>query len=129
MATGNISITQPTNRPGDILTLVTWGDLYMTGEMGDKGGVIGDFVIFANGNVTIENGGKLNASIFSNGTISIDTIGDDQGKDHLVINKLTVEWPDAESMPLGLPPNYPVDVSFGFDVKNQSAQPPVWQRN
>lgn len=130
VATGTISITQPTNRPGDSLTLVAYGDVSTTGEMGDKGGTIGDLVIYTNGNFTAENGGKMNASIYANGTCTINTVGDDEGKDHRVVRLLTVEWEDADDMPLGLPQGYPCDISLStnFTVKNQSEKPPVWQR-
>jgi hypothetical protein len=127
VVTGNISIEQPTNRPGDTLTLISWGDFYTTGSMGDKGGIIGDIVIFANGNVVMDDGGKMNASIYTNGTITIDTVGDDQGADHRVINKLT--WDSPDDFPLGLPQDYPANISSGFTIKNQSTEPPVWQRN
>ena len=130
VATGSISIAQPTNRPGDTLSIVAYGDVYTTGTMGNKGGTIGNLVILANGNFTAENGGKANASIFANGTCTINTIGDDQGKDHRVINLLTVSWDNPNDAPLGLPKSYPADkdLNTNFTVKNQSEYPPVWQR-
>lgn len=130
VATGSVSINQPTNRPGDTLTIVAYGDVYQTGTMGNKGGTIGNLVICTSGNFTGENGGKMNASIFANGNLTINTIGDDQGKDHRVINLLTVQWDGPEQAPLGLPGSYPADrdLNTNFTIKNQSDYPPVWQR-
>jgi hypothetical protein len=129
VASGTINITQPTNRPGDKLALFAFGDISNTGSMGNKGSTIGDIVIYTHGNYTATHGGKANASIYAEGTCTVNTIGSEQGKDHRVIDLLTVEW-DAESdKPLGLPPGYPANISFGFNVKNQSTYAPVWQRD
>jgi len=107
--------------------MISYGDFYTTGEMGHKGGVIGDMVIYAHGNFLAEGGGRANVSIYVNGSATINTIGDSQGADHSVLNLLTVEW-TAEDEPLGLPPGYPAATDTYFNVDNQSTHPPVWQR-
>jgi hypothetical protein len=129
VASGTINISQPTNKPGDTLALFAYGNINNTGTMGDKGSTIGDIVIYTHGNYTATGGGKANASIFAEGSCIVDTVGDDKGKDHRVINLLTVEWDTDADRPLGLPPGYPANISFGFSVKNQSTYPPVWQRD
>lgn len=127
LSMGNLSITQPTNRPGDVLTLVVAGNVYTTGEMGNKGGTIGDLVVFTLGSFTAENGGKMNASIFAVGEIIINTIGDDQGKDHRMINKSTIDWSDPANKPLGLPYGYP-SLTLDFSIDNDSTRKSIWQR-
>lgn len=130
VATGTISIEQPTNRPGDTLTLVSYGDIFTTGTMGDKGSTIGNLVIVTSGNFTAEDGGKMHASIFANGSCTINTIGDDAGKDHRVINLLTITWDTPADAPLGLPKSYPAnkDLNTNFAVMNSSEFNPIWQR-
>jgi hypothetical protein len=124
---GNLTLHQPNNSPGDRNTYVVWGNVSTDGEMGNAGGTAGDIVIFANGNIDKQGGGKMNASMFCNGSLNIDTAGD-TGKKHLMMSKLTEVWSDAASAPLGIPPGYPANITSGFTVKNQTNYPPVWQR-
>lgn len=124
---GDLNITQPTNRPGDVLTIVAYGNIYMTGEMGNQGGTIGDIIMYTNGNFVAENGGKTNASILAKGTLTINTIGDDQGKDHRMLNASTIDWTDPNARPLGLPPGYAV-ISSSFIIDNESTYKSIWQR-
>lgn len=125
VATGNVTINQPTNRPGDILTIVANGNIYTTGEMGNEGGLIGNFVLYSNGNVTLEHGGKMHASIFASGDVIIDTIGTEQGKDHRTISLMTIDWTDSTIRPVGIPPGYPDKFSFGFKIIANSGR---WYR-
>lgn len=120
-------LIQPTNRPGDVLTVVTYGNTYMTGEMGNQGGTIGDIIIYTNGNLVADNGGKINASILVKGDLTIDTIGDDQGKDHRILNASTIDWTNPNARPLGLPPGYGV-ISSTFVIDNESTYKSIWQR-
>lgn len=125
VATGTITIDQPTNRPGDSLTLIAYGDVDVTGTMGDKGGLLGDTIIFAYGNVNITGGGKLNASIFANGNCTIDTEGT-TGKYHRDINNVTADWTDENNVPIGLPTGYPRDMDLSTKFKITGY--PLWQR-
>lgn len=127
-ATGGITLTQPTNRPGDVLTVVSFGDVSTSGTMGAQGGTTGDLIIYANNNFTAEGGGKANASIFAKGTVAINTVGDDQGADHRTLNKSTIDWTNRANWPLGLPKDYAV-ISLAFTIQNESSYKPVWQRN
>ena len=127
-AVGDISIIQPTNRPGDVLTIVSCHDVYTTGTMGNQGGILGDLIIYANNNFTADNGGKANGSIFAGGTVTIDTIGDDQGRDHRMLNRSTIDWNDEADRPIGLPKNYGL-ISLDFSIENESTHKSVWQRN
>lgn len=126
VVTGDLTLTQPSNGPGDRNTYIVYGDVYTSGEMGHGGGTKGDIIIFANGDITKVGGGKMNASFFANGTLSIDT-GGDTGKKHLMLSRLTETWDDGGG-PLGIPPGYPDEITTGFTVKNQSSYPPIWQR-
>ena len=126
VVTGNLTLHQPSNGPGDRNTYVVYGNVYTDGEMGHGGGTKGDLVIFANGNIDKQGGGKMNASFFANGTLNMDTAGD-TGKMHLMLSRLTETW-DAGAGPLGIPPGYPVRITAGFSVKNQTNYRPVWQR-
>ena len=128
IATGTLSITQPTNRPGDMLTLVSYGDFYSTGQMGNQGGTIGDMAVYTNGNATLEHGGKMHLSIYALGTLTIDTIGTEQGKDHRMLTLVTPDWTDPNNIPVGLPLQYPAYISYGFLIKSDSSQKPRWQR-
>jgi hypothetical protein len=127
VVTGNLTLHQPGNSPGDRNTYVVWGNVSTDGEMGNGGGTAGDLVIFANGNIDKQGGGKMNASIYCNGTLNMDTAGD-TGKKHLMLSKLTEVWSDASTAPLGIPPGYPANITSGFTIKNQTNYPPVWQR-
>ena len=122
VVTGNLTLHQPTNGSGDRNTYVVYGNVTTDGEMGHGGGTIGDLIIFANGNITKLGGGKMNASFYANGTLSIDT-GTGAGMMHLMLSRLT----DTD-LPLGLPSGYPIRMTAGFKVKNQTNYPPVWQR-
>jgi hypothetical protein len=124
-STGSINLVQPTNRPGDRLAIIAYNNVYMTGEMGNQGGTIGDLIIYAHNDFTAENGGKINASIFAKGTVTINTIGDDRGKDHRLLFKSTIDW---SSPPIGLPKDYAV-ISIDFAIENDSSYKSVWQRN
>jgi len=124
---GNVTLNQPTNRPGDFMTIVAYGNVTTDGTMGNQGGTIGDLVIYTHGNFTALNGGKTNTSIFANGTVTINTIGDDQGKDHRMLNATTADRTQPNNRPLGLPPGYAV-VSNEFKIKNESTYKSIWQR-
>jgi hypothetical protein len=126
VVTGNLTLTQPSNGPGDRNTYVVYGNVYTSGEMGHGGGTKGDIIIFANGNIDKQGGGKMNASFFANGTLNMNTAGD-TGKKHLMLSRLTETWSGGGG-PLGIPPGYPDEITTGFSVKNQSSYPPVWQR-
>lgn len=127
-AMGSVDIFQPTNRPGDVLTVVAFRNVTVSGTMGNQGGTIGDLIVYANGNFTAEHGGKANASIVAKGDLIIDTIGDNQGKDHRMLNKSTLDWSDESKRPIGLPKDYAM-ASFAFSVKNESTYKSVWQRS
>ncbi|MBU0605217.1 MAG: hypothetical protein KKH77_02885 [Candidatus Omnitrophica bacterium] len=122
VVTGDLTLHQPTNESGDRNTYVVYGNVTTDGEMGHGGGTIGDLIIFANGDITKSGGGKMNASFYSNGTLTIDT-GSGAGKMHLMLSRLT-----ATDLPIGLPSGYPIRMTSGFTVKNQTDYPPVWQR-
>lgn len=126
VVTGNLTLSQPSNGPGDRNTYVVYGNVYTSGEMGHDGGTAGDLVIFANGNIVKEGGGKMNVSLFCNGALSIDT-GGSTGKLHLMTSRLTESWTGGAG-PIGIPPGYPNEIATGFTVKNQTSYPPVWQR-
>ncbi len=123
VVTGDLTLHQPTNDSGDSNTYVVYGDVTTDGEMGHGGGTKGDLIIFANGDITKLGGGKMNASFYANGALTINT-GTGRGNKHLMLSRLT-----GDDLPAGLPPNYPTNMTSGFTVKNQSNYPPVWQRN
>ena len=123
VVTGNLTLHQPTNDPGDRNTYVVYGNVTTDGEMGHGGGTAGDLIIFANGDIIKQGGGKMNASLFANGSLTIDT-GAGSGKMHLMTSRLT-----SEDLPVGLPPGYPIRMTSGFTIKNQTDYPPIWQRN
>ncbi|MBN1526908.1 MAG: hypothetical protein JW919_04920 [Candidatus Omnitrophica bacterium] len=145
VAMGKLKIEQPTNRPDDTLVLVSCNkdDVHPTdaddrdpdhyalatyGTMGDRGGVIGDVVFYTRGDFLMLGGGKLNLSAFAEGTVTIDTVGDDQGADHRILNAMTVDWTSEEDKPIGVPPGYPIR-SFKFTIKSESQYRPIWQRS
>ena len=127
VVTGNLTLHQPSNGPGDRNSYIVFGNVTTDGEMGHGGGTKGDLVIFANGNIDKEGGGKMSASFFANGTLTMNT-GGDTGKKHLMLSKLTEDWSSLTDGPVGIPPNYPINVIAGFSVKNQTSYSPVWQR-
>lgn len=127
VVTGNLTLHQPGNSPGDRNSYIAYGNVSTDGEMGHAGGTAGDIVIFANGNIDKQGGGKMNASMYCNGTLNIDTAGS-TGKEHFMLSKLTQIWASSSDAPLGIPPGYPANITSGFTVKNQSDYPPVWQR-
>lgn len=126
VVTGNLTLQQPNNSPGSRNTYIVFGNVATDGEMGNSGGTKGDLIIFANGNIDKQGGGKMNASFFANGTLNLDTAGD-TGKKHLMFSRLTESW-DGGNAPLGVPVNYPLNITSGFSVKNQTNYPAVWQR-
>jgi hypothetical protein len=46
-----------------------------------------------------------------------------------MLSRLTETWSSAEDAPVGIPENYPVSITAGFTVQNQSSYPPIWQRD
>jgi len=123
---GNVTITQPTNREGDVLTIIAYGDVAINSTMGDRGGTTGDIIIYTDGDFTANGGGKMSGSIFAKGNLVIDTQGT-TGKYHRTFNKSTIDWTDPSKRPLGLPPNYAI-VSVNFSI-NESTYGPNWQRH
>ena len=127
VATGNITIYQPTNRPGDVLTLVSHANVTTSGEMGNQGGSVGEFIVYADGNFTATDGGRTDGSIFAKGIISIDTLlsgGSHQRK----LNKSGIDWSDVDNMPLGLPDPYNYNkVSPNFTI-NETTHKTIWQK-
>lgn len=125
VATGNITIVQPTNGSDDRLTLVSYGDID-TGGVRAFGGVRGDMIAYANGSFNAYYGGKTDGTIFAKDNVYIDTVLPIPGLLNRDLNKGKDNWADPDDRPLGLPLGYPtISTTFNID-ENQKA---VWENN
>ncbi|MFH0763735.1 MAG: hypothetical protein V1927_01870 [Candidatus Omnitrophota bacterium] len=126
VATGDITITQPTNNSGDTLTLIAFGDVN-TGGVRAFGGVRGDLVVYANSDFNAWFGGRTNGTIFANGEVDIDTLLPIPGLLNRDLNKGTIDWTDPSAWPLGLPRDYST-IRGPFEITDETVVIPVWQR-
>jgi hypothetical protein len=127
VATGDITIVQPTNGNNDTLTLISNRDVN-TGGVRAFGGVRGNIVIYASGDFNAYYGGRTNGTIFACGSVNVDTVLPIPGLLNRDMNKSKDDWLDPANWPLGLPQNYNMTAS-PFRIKDEvSEYVPVWQR-
>jgi hypothetical protein len=127
IATGDITIIQPTNGSNDTLTLVAWGDVN-TGGVHSYGGIQGNMTVYANGDFNAYYGGRTNGTVFTKGEADIDTVLVIPGLLNRDFNRGKEDWSNPANWPLGLPPNYNM-MSLTFRIKNERTQfVPIWQR-
>lgn len=126
VATGNITIVQPTNGSDDRLTLVAYGDV-ITGGVRAFGGVTGTLDVYANGDFNAYYGGRIDGTIATGGNINIDTVLPIPGMLNRDMNRGSDNWDNAEDRPLGLPIfASTLPVTFELDELTQKV---VWERN
>ena len=113
VSTKNIYLDLPINGSDDRLTLITYGNVTLTSISFLS--MAGDLVAQANGNFVANWGGKTNGTMFSNGSVTVDT-GIGIGIFTRILNREKFDRSDQEQWPLGLHPNYP------------KPKPPRWQR-
>jgi len=130
IATGTITITQPSNGGNDTLTLVAYGDVITGGEH-SFGGVNGNLIVYTNGNFIADYGGKTNGTVLAKGDIIINTqAASGQGENfNRDFKRLHGDWTE----PLGLPSGYRV-VTIQFIIKDETgatggSYKPMWQRD
>ncbi len=127
IATGDITITQPTNGAKDTLTLVSYGDVN-TGGVRAFGGVRGDIVVYAHGDFNAYYGGRSDGTIFADGNVLVDTVEAIPGLLNRDINRGTLDWSDPANWPLGLPPSYN-KISLSFRIQDEMTEYiPIWQK-
>ncbi len=132
IATGNITIIQPTNGSNDRLTLISYGD-FNTGGVRAFGGVRGELVVYANSNFYAYYGGRINGTMETKGNMYIDTIAAIPGLLNRDLKKGARDWSDPSTWPLGIPPNFGT-VSPAFTIKDETKTEPQgyiprWQQD
>lgn len=129
IATGDVTIVQPSNGPHDTLTVIAYGDVY-TGGLHAFSGVNGNLVVYANGDFGAYYGGKSSGTIFAGGNIDIDTVLPIPGLLNRDINKGDIDWSNPANWPPGLPQNYNTTATQPFIIKDERfGYVPVWQRD
>ncbi|MFA6079193.1 MAG: hypothetical protein WC779_05550 [Candidatus Omnitrophota bacterium] len=132
IATGTITITQPTNGSNDRLTLVSYGDCN-TGGVRAFGGVRGELVVYTNSDFNAYYGGRTNGTMFAKDNVNVDTVAAIPGLLNRDLKKGSRDWSDPASWPLGIPPNF-ATVSPSFSIKDETKSSPQgyvprWQQD
>ncbi|MFA6078505.1 MAG: hypothetical protein WC779_02030 [Candidatus Omnitrophota bacterium] len=132
VATGSITIVQPTNGSNDRLTLISYGDFY-TGGIRAFGGVRGELVVYTDSDFIAYYGGRTNGTLFAKEEMYIDTIAAIPGLLNRDLKNGTRDWSDPSTWPLGIPPNFST-VSPSFTIKDETQNEPngyipKWQQD
>lgn len=118
VCTGEVAINRPKNDSGDTFTIVSLGDITISGKDTGKAQLNGNFIAYTKGDFTALKGGVSHSAIFAEGNINIDTYDAKKNSDRTMYNLLG-EW----SSPLGLPLGYRI-ITYEFDLNDKK---PTWE--